>query len=1145
MKGDFSQWMFNPTDNFAGVLHQQGRVLLDKDWNDQTQINRYWQETTAQDVIGGGMAAVPATAPDAFKVTHAQVVGTDVNLTLLPGRIWADGLLVHLDGTAPVNRTATYLQPPIQDPPGTVATIAAGVRDAVILEVWPEALNGFQLPNTLIEPALGGPDTTERVHTAMALRLFRLDADETCDTIRDRLADDFASKGKLTVSLQPTTVIGGDCPVVAGGGYTGFEHHLYRIEIAQVDAATPMFKWSQFNGGLVGRGLFDAVNRQVQITANLPAITSSGLSEFYLEAVQYQTNVGFWRVTYGATVTLNNDNELELPVTPTYGSIPTPSDPANPAIFFRLWNGIRPITDFPVVVAPTEPNPLADGIRLAFDAAATGNYTPGDYWTFTVRAGEISNPEILINHQPPAGIHYHRVPLAELTWDADQNISFEALQIEDCRQVFRPLTRQKICCTLLVGDGLTSKGDFNSLEEALRHLPASGGKICLLPGQHQANAEIRNRRNIQISGCGVHTIVTPHTDPNRINQPIFTIDASENIQLDQMTLMHLTGTAIQVLDGANANQGSREIGIRHNRIQATVHAIEVRVKNQLAGNNDIVIAENLIAMLDVNEGKAAIFSIADHVVIERNRLVVVPAPRPERPEGDPRGPDTPGEVFDPCRERKPYYTNRRLKFQLLQATFLYAASLAVARKFGYLAQGGIQIGGGSERVNILANQILGGRGHGVTLGDIPETVVESAVLKKNYGLLAELPGEAIERLRGSFISYVYEVTIAENIIRDMGLCGVGVVAFFNLATINLLVTVNDLTIYRNSISDCAQQLPPEIPESLLATSGFGGIALASCENTFIQENRIENNGVDHLHPLCGIFILNSETLDISTNRILNNGPRISSRDENLRRGWRGGIVIGLSFKALTPQTFADNQWLSQDGIPAVKIHNNIVTQPVGQSLFLIALGPVSVVGNSFTTQATDFRVNIFALLAGTVFILNLGFSRDLVGFLFLNSFKQAGQNKLVASNPSPIRLLYLPSGTVMFANNQVSLDVRSPDVTLAFSSQLIASLDDVAYTSNQTDCNSLLDFLFTDVALYGFTVRSNDNRLQEGITLILYSIFSYATMNTAASNQSTHCLIVLGNPAFTVLSPDNRVLFNPNNCQEQLQVWRRFLRISD
>ena len=278
MKGDFSKWNFGDrNDNFNLVLHQQGRVLLDSDWNAQTQLVNDWQTTAGQDIIGAGVAAVPAENPDAFQVKQAKVTTVDgkdrVELTLFPGRIWTDGFLVYLDsdkdsegkpivlyGKAIAKRIANYLLPQIQNPPGTVGSIASGIRDAVILEVWQEAFNSFQKPEMLIEPALGGPDTTERVQTAMAWKLYRLAEDENCDNIRGKLRDKWEQKGKLTVSLQDPTVTKKDCPVVSAGGYTGFEHYLYRIEIANTTGAIPKFKWSQFNGGLVGRGTFQAAS---------------------------------------------------------------------------------------------------------------------------------------------------------------------------------------------------------------------------------------------------------------------------------------------------------------------------------------------------------------------------------------------------------------------------------------------------------------------------------------------------------------------------------------------------------------------------------------------------------------------------------------------------------------------------------------------------------------------------------------------------------------------------------------------------------------------------------------------------------------------------------------------------------------------
>ena len=153
---------------------------------------------------------MPADQPNGFKILSAtHAAGTaNVQLTVSPGRIWADGLVARLfgepdpDSTGPVPRVATYLTPPVQDPTFTTSTIATDVRDAVILEVWREEFNGFQRASLLVEPALGGPDTTERVNTAFAFRLMRLGANDTCENIAGRLKDDFTKKGKLKVSLE-------------------------------------------------------------------------------------------------------------------------------------------------------------------------------------------------------------------------------------------------------------------------------------------------------------------------------------------------------------------------------------------------------------------------------------------------------------------------------------------------------------------------------------------------------------------------------------------------------------------------------------------------------------------------------------------------------------------------------------------------------------------------------------------------------------------------------------------------------------------------------------------------------------------------------------------------------------------------------
>lgn len=712
MKGDFSKWVDRKEikkNNFNGVLHQQGKVLLDSDWNVQTSINNNWQDTAGRDIIGAGVAAVPAEEPDGFKVTAASVVKNEVKITVKPGRAWVDGLLVYLDEDNDV--IATYLEPPIQDPAASVSTIAPGVRDAVILEIWREAVNGFQIPETLIEPALGGPDTTERVQIAMAFRLLRLAKGDNCNNIGDKLKDDFSKKGKLKISLQPTTVINGDCPVTRGGGYTGFEHNLYRIEIAKVESGVPpMFKWSQFNGGLVGRGIFDAAKNKVTITANLQPIVTSDTRGFYLEAVEYDSDAGYWKVTYGAKVTLNNENELELPASPMFGSIPADTTPTGEEnhVFFRLWNDIRLISDFPKAVAPAEPVELRDGIRLEFEQPAAANYIPGDYWTFPVRAGEIKNDQVLIDWKTPAGIHYHRAPLAIMNWNSKRDIIFEKGDIEDCRDIFPPLTKQTICCSFKVGDGRSSHGDFDSIEEALKHLPGSGGEICLLPGLHETNLLIEGRQNIKIRGCDKRTKIIPRKSGR--DAPIFHVVDSKGITLENMDMVTLNGTAI-VLEGTKSGS-LEEIEVRSNRILACIEAISVKK------GSDINIHHNRIRMLDKEKSGVAIYILAEDSVIERNNIGVIPAESipPVIPPGD----ETPPEPTDPCTDPELVYKNTLYFVAYVDKT--WNIPIIYPRKNPFRALGGIQIIAGSERIKVQENEINGGAGNGITLGGTLEPV---------------------------------------------------------------------------------------------------------------------------------------------------------------------------------------------------------------------------------------------------------------------------------------------------------------------------------------------------------------------------------------------------------------------------------------
>lgn len=1102
MKGDFSRWYFDSKDNFSGVLHQQGRVLLDSDWNAETRIINHWQDTAGRDIIGPGVVAVPSGELNNLNVKAALVnASEDVELTITPGRVWVDGILACLPGEEPdlsadVHRIATYLQPPIQDPPFEESTIGAGVRDAVILELWREEINGFQIPDELIEPALGGPDTTERIHTAMAFRLFRLGPEDTCENIGDKLKDDFSLKGKLTVSLEPTSIINGDCPVVEGGGYTGFEHNLYRVEIAQVESGSPvMFKWSQFNGGLVGRGLFDAATLKATITANLQAIITSGLTDFYLEAVEYDDALGKWKVTYGAKVTLNSDNELDLPVSPVFGSIPLSTN----SVFFRLWNDIREVSEFPIIAGPGA-NQLRDGTRLEFESATGANYVPGDYWTFPVRAGEIKNPEILIDNKPPEGIHYHRVSLAILNWDADKNISAPE-DIEDCRRVFQPLTRLSTCCTYRVGDGMQSHGDFDSIQEAIDHLPDQGGEVCVLPGLYTENVMIEDRVNITVHGCGERSRIVSEAPSGEFvtANPVIHISNSQNIKIESLAVIaHDTGIGILLEDLPPDEEIPERLPLREITLYDLHITAATRCAIEVHGGSFITILGCNIEMKDVPSPWPGIYFIGEDSLIENNVIRV-------------------------------------------QSLREDVAGVELGNIPASAGLGGLQIAGTCERVRVINNLIEGGIGNGITLGSIQIIDEGGTNIGGIIGWVVNAddpcspcePGDVGIPPRGGdddgtrqvSAGDLFEILIERNRIFDMGLNGIGVIGFFSLDEEDEFISVERLTIMGNDIRRCLRRPLAAIPANMVNSMGYGGISLADVEYLVIHDNVIEDNGPNHIEPICGIFVLHGEGVDISRNRILNNGAKTNQPANTAKIGRRGGIYIVFGIAPTVPVIINEKQYPTQDGVPAVKVHDNIVSVPLGQALSLLALGPVSVVGNQFTSRGMILQFSPISptFIASTVAILNLGVSNEFYGQLLAFNALRGGQSYVSGAKVSSGSIImpqvglddkqfgqYLANGNVLFSDNQCVLDLLETGLSLSVSSIFILSLDDVGFHSNQCDCSLADDFVLSQAIIAGFSVRVSDNRLKEGIFNALYSAITLGVMNATTNNQTTHCIIVSG-----------------------------------
>lgn len=1143
MSGDYSRVRFDPSLDLSGVLMQQGRVQLDSDWNEwvavlERRLRAECVDTFGVELMPGitGVAVVSPQTPDAFKIE-----ATGGNITLGRGRMYVDGLLAenHGGGTAefdPVlaelrGQTAlAYDQQPYFPAPPALPT--AGTHLAY-LEVWQRELTYLERPE-LVEKAVG-VDTTARLQTVWQVRLLGNVGNANCTTPDDQVtgwqALTLPSAGRLSIRAEGVPPDLDPCDLPPSGGYRGLENQLYRIEIHDGGAVgTATFKWSRDNASVAS-----AVS---EIVANTATGTELKLASLGRDAV-LRFNTGDWveilddrRELSGESgnpalrrgvmrkITVNDDKQT-ISFSPALPSDLIPGGTLDDTLTTRhtrvkRWDQTGTVRDsnnnilinLDTAVKPgLIPVPAAgvwvvleNGVQVEFSLNSTvGGFHCGDYWVSAARTADASVEKF--THLPPRGIHRHYARLSIVTFPDTET---------DCRIHWPPVCGS--CCTYTVGDGKKSRGHFNSIQDAVNALPPEGGRICVLPGTHHANVKLQEPlKNIHISGCGLQTAIFPVN--GRTDEALFHIDACSGIQLCNLTLVAETGAAIEIMDTKHA---SREIIIEKNHIIACTRAIGISSKNSSSLTNAIRIIGNEIALLNTKSGESALYVAADDVLIEDNLIVVVP--QPKALTDDPEGVQSLLEFAKTARE-----------------------SYLFKKNDSYLASGGIQIAGGSELVTIRGNRIAGGSGNGITLGNIP---IEEG--KRPSIFIKELSPASKAYLEENAIPFIYDITIEENNISYMGLSGIAPPVFFKPGIIDMMPSVVGLTVYRNRIEHCLLQLPGDKDEWIASAAGFGGIVLMGCESVLILENRIEDNGSDQPKAVCGILIFYGEKIDISDNRILNNGARVISDDESGRAGIRGGVVMLSTFVYLAHALYAGKEWLAPDGIPAIKIHDNIITQPLGQALILMALGPVSVTGNHLTSQGADFKANPLAFLAGTVFILNLGISKDLMMLAFLASFKSLAKLNMDTGNVAMVqaqadenpwlRYLYMPSGTVMFSNNQVLLDLRTPDFNFSFSSQLIASLDDVAYCGNQSECSSLpkTGSLSTDAAIFAVTQRCNDNRFQEGFTLTGISLFSYGFMNIAMGNQATHCLVVLDNNGFGTMIGNNVLL--TAGCDERRRV---------
>jgi hypothetical protein len=1149
---DITRRGFDPKKMYSGVRMQQGRVLTDDDFNTQAEILAESSQKITNEIVGPF-----GSSNDGFLIKEPTVNEFGIDFKICKGSLYVAGKRIELlsQETFQLQRDWLQLTPN--------ATPANSRYDLVYIEMWEKAISAVE-DNEQFETGLGGPDTAQRSRLIKRLAVAE-DTANTCHDAWHNLLATWEADGwgivenytrrpdtAITVGFVPNGLPDDLCHPQATDGYLGAENQALRVQL--IDDSH--FSWSYDNTTALHRARIDADRVTIhvdtefkdhyswpkagQVVEILPwggvlangEKTAQEIEPGYFAKIEngYNPDEHTFSLVAGDAVPPGWGEEWTARVDSTdlekrrYGT-----ESETPFVYIRIWNRGPDVSSPAAIPIVAGENTLGTtGLTVTFDG---DDRIPGDYWVIAARPqtrDQVTPWELEVGREPHGYIRYV-APLALIHWTVIGD-SVDGEVVHDCRPRFRPLTHQNKCCTFIVGDGEISFGDFTSIQAAIDQLPEGGGKIVVLEGIYEEQLKIEGKQNIIIEGCGDETVILSDSGSS---DPLISIIDCDGVTLKSFKAVHETGPVVLNHGLEKVIQGFESESLiligRDSAAWTCYKAVDISLSNSL------IEITSMEKQLGEGLGQiSAVYAQGENISIDSNTITV--------------------EVRD--------------------------RSTA--------ALGGLQIGGGSSNVYINNNVVDNGNGNGITLGSllwVPESIwgdwekIEDWI-SNPFLLIAILmyidPAGCIiwdpdpsptdengDPLIPLSSGDLLNVTITDNIIKNMGANGISVVHFFELEKYSDFITVDKLFIQNNTIESCLQIEFEVFPSDRLNHAAYAGIALADGEDIQIYANRVENNGNGHDTATCGVFILNGEAVMIEGNHVRFNGPNPDTTD-GIKPGNKGGIVLPfvrptvreVSFTTTANQT---RQFFRQNGTPAARIHDNVVVSFQGKALKVMALGPLSIENNQFTSRGSDIAdifkafidnanspeetglksaggqsfdstgaLSLFIDLLGgsAVQVLNLGMSLEL--YLQLGGFGGVflpDDLLNLADDDQTRSQVLLANGNIQFNGNQVTLDAIDSKITLGLSSVLLLSLDDIGFTNNQSDCALFTDFVFINTLALGWSMRQSDNRFKEGVANALLSVASFGLMNQTSENQGSHCFFTVGMPQLSHLC-NNRTLMN-------------------
>ncbi|MDD4882090.1 MAG: DUF6519 domain-containing protein [Gallionellaceae bacterium] len=601
MKSQISRDSFQPGQHYSGVYLQQGRMILDADWNELTDIQKAGLVAALRDAISGTLVqdgGIPGGAPRVGGLAIVAVPDGSANIRIQPGALYVDGVPARLDGKDVLEID--------QQPDYPIVADYGGQNLNLYADVWERTVTALERAD-LMDAALHGADTATRSQTLLQVKW--------CSDTLDPLDEDknpAIGNAPLTLMLRLIASGGDACDPCASQVKVDerLGNYLFRVEVHDYDPATQWLtlKWSRDNGA------------EACAVAAMPNGFNQGdwVWEYFDDDTERLLGNHF----------ASNPKKLRGLIKET---CVTPIGANEAKQYCRQWDGYLKIKldsgslsgrDRGVALATGPAASQAHGrvdltgglLRINLELmelslATTGKrFVPGDYWLAEVREAADTSGDTVLAAAPPRGVRHHYLYLGALAVNkklAKEDDAFAR------RMAFPPLTD-------ITADKVGFDNKCTGLYASARNVQQALDYLCAIDASDIAYT---------LPACTGNTLrdlLKATLDPNSDNR-LTVKDALDNL-LCQLDAGHLPYTVpacaggASVRDGLGLAAGASQVGPVLDKLLCGFNASHLPIKkpdaslcSDLQSASVVTVQDALRALCEKSGGCAVTVTSPEHL----------------------------------------------------------------------------------------------------------------------------------------------------------------------------------------------------------------------------------------------------------------------------------------------------------------------------------------------------------------------------------------------------------------------------------------------------------------------------------------------------------------------------------------------------